>query len=95
MPMEKGGGSDAGPGVYGLQILNPSEAAVRSVVRDWNFGELLFGRRVDRKTLKVSCGRDRLQGENAGHRTGVRNAAVFGVSRTFFAWEIVSLNGRG
>lgn len=51
---KNGTGAGKRPGVYGLRILDPSDGAVRGVIRDWNFGELLFGRRVDQRTLRVS-----------------------------------------
>ncbi|XP_064489386.1 glutamate receptor ionotropic, kainate 2-like [Ornithodoros turicata] len=39
--------------VYGLRILDPQQPEVRIAIRDWNFGELLFGKRVDRTTIKT------------------------------------------
>ncbi|XP_040071944.1 glutamate receptor ionotropic, kainate 3-like [Ixodes scapularis] len=50
---KNGTGAGKRPGVYGLRILDPSDGAVRGVIRDWNFGELLFGRRVDQRTLRT------------------------------------------
>ncbi|XP_075750731.1 glutamate receptor ionotropic, kainate 3-like [Rhipicephalus microplus] len=40
-------------GVYGFRLLDPDQAGVHDVIRDWNFGELLFGRRVERSTLRT------------------------------------------
>ncbi|KAH6928240.1 hypothetical protein HPB50_013033 [Hyalomma asiaticum] len=40
-------------GVYGFRLLDADQAAVHDVIREWNFGELLFGRRVGRTTLRT------------------------------------------
>ncbi|XP_077538967.1 glutamate receptor ionotropic, kainate 3-like [Haemaphysalis longicornis] len=40
-------------GVYGFRLLDPEQRAVHEVIREWNFGELLFGRRVERSTLSM------------------------------------------
>nr|XP_054922403.1 glutamate receptor ionotropic, kainate 3-like [Dermacentor andersoni] len=48
-----GSAAAAAAGVYGFRLLDPDQPAVHDVIRDWNFGELLFGRRVERATLKT------------------------------------------
>ncbi|KAL1416535.1 hypothetical protein MTO96_027898 [Rhipicephalus appendiculatus] len=45
--------ASATAGVYGFRLLDPDQASVHDVIRDWNFGELLFGRRVERSTLRT------------------------------------------